>query len=377
MAKEIIEDEIEADDGESALEKVRRQMGIQEKGKVQHFYLSTGSTLLNLAASGKVDGGFKMGTIVLLVGESDSGKTFYSLTCLAEAAANPKFSDYRFIHDAPERGSHMDMQKYYGKKMVARLEPPKTDKFKQPVYSSTLEEMYYNIENAANVGKPFIYIIDSIDTLPTASQLAVQTKNKKVVESGKGEVERSYGMERAKLNSERLRPVSVLLEKTASLLIIICQERQALNMFEDGTRAGGTALRFYSRFEFWNSIGPAIKRSINGKDRIIGNWIKSKIKKNHITGWKGVVQTSLYPSIGIDDLGSCVRFLIDDGNWTKDTKSGIVTPADTPALKPKREELLIADIQSLNLEKEIRKLVGIQWDEIIKKSAVARKARYS
>ena len=42
--------------------------------------LGTGSTLLNLAISGKTCGGFPAGKYVFFVGDSSSGKTFLALT---------------------------------------------------------------------------------------------------------------------------------------------------------------------------------------------------------------------------------------------------------------------------------------------------------
>jgi hypothetical protein len=83
-------------------------------------YLSTGSTLLNLACSGKVSGGFIKGHYYHFVGDSSSGKTFLCLTCLAEAAINPHFDDYQLIHDDAENGSLFDFGKFFGPKMAGR-----------------------------------------------------------------------------------------------------------------------------------------------------------------------------------------------------------------------------------------------------------------
>ncbi|NBW63138.1 MAG: hypothetical protein EBR33_08250, partial [Synechococcaceae bacterium WB4_1_0192] len=57
--------------------------------------LSTGSTLLNLALTGKTTGGLDRGCYYLIVGSSSGGKTFAVLTALAEASIDPHFADYR------------------------------------------------------------------------------------------------------------------------------------------------------------------------------------------------------------------------------------------------------------------------------------------
>ena len=89
------------------------------------MFVSTGSTVLNMACTGNPKAGFMKGCYYLFVGDSDSGKTFFCLTCLAEAAINKAFDNYRFIYDGPERGALMDIQKFFGKAVFDRMEPPK------------------------------------------------------------------------------------------------------------------------------------------------------------------------------------------------------------------------------------------------------------
>jgi len=71
----------------------------RKKKREKLSFLSTGSTLLNLACTGKPYYGFAKGHYYFIVGDSVSGKTFLSLTCLAEASINPNFDNYRFIYD--------------------------------------------------------------------------------------------------------------------------------------------------------------------------------------------------------------------------------------------------------------------------------------
>ena len=75
-------------------------------------FLSTGSTLLNLACTGFPNRGFVKGRYYFIVGDSTSGKTWLSLTCLAEASINPNFKDYRFIYDNAEDGALMDITRF-------------------------------------------------------------------------------------------------------------------------------------------------------------------------------------------------------------------------------------------------------------------------
>ena len=88
-------------------------------------FLHTGSTLLNLACSGTINGGFPKGQFTYIVGDSSSGKTFFAKTCLAEASINPEFDDYRFIVDNAENSPTASTRKFFGVKVEERIEPPR------------------------------------------------------------------------------------------------------------------------------------------------------------------------------------------------------------------------------------------------------------
>src|SRR5690606_29226215 len=128
-------------------------------------FVSTGSTMLNLACTGHYKCGFPLGRMVLTVGDSDAGKTLITLTCLAEAANNPRFKNHLLIHDDIEGGAMMDMVKFFGEKAAERISAPSHDKEGNPVYSEFLEEMYDWVETLLDAGKPFIAVIDSTDGL--------------------------------------------------------------------------------------------------------------------------------------------------------------------------------------------------------------------
>ena len=122
-------------------------------------YLSTGSTLLNLALTNNPDWGYLVGYYYSLTGDSRSGKTWLALSALAEASINPHFKDYRLIFDDPEHGALMDKTRFFGKRLFNRIEEPDNGN------SYLLEDFYYNVEDALKENIPFIYILDSMDSL--------------------------------------------------------------------------------------------------------------------------------------------------------------------------------------------------------------------
>ena len=72
----------------------------------------------------------------------------------------------------------------------------------------------------------------------------------------------SYGTEKAKINSERLRPVVNALRKNGSILILISQSRDRIGFgakFDPKTRGGGNAPTF-SRWRWSVTRMPASRR---------------------------------------------------------------------------------------------------------------------
>ncbi|RKZ05953.1 hypothetical protein DRQ25_15030, partial [Candidatus Fermentibacteria bacterium] len=212
--------------------------------------LKTGSTVLDLAMSGRAAGGIPKGKYIWMVGDSSSGKTFLMLTCLAEASINPAFDDYRFIYDNAEDGALMDLERYFGTRMAERLEPP-AGTTEAPEYSAEIEDLYFNLDDAlaaaeAPGGQPFIYLLDSMDALDSKYAEAKFQESKKAARKGT-KAKGDYGDGKAKMNSTRIRRVVSRLTATGSILIILSQTRDNVGggLFDpQQTSAGGRALKF-------------------------------------------------------------------------------------------------------------------------------------
>jgi len=348
---------------------------LKKKGKKiekPRKYLSSGSTLLNLACSGNMRGCFVGGGYYFFVGDSASGKTFISLTCLAEASYNKDFNDHRFIYDNSEGGALMDIRKFFGKRVANKIEPPKFDEDGEPEYSSTIEEFYYAVDDAIRDGRPFIYILDSMDSLSSKDETEKFEETKTAHRKGKVTTG-SYGDGKAKKNSANLRRLLKPLGKTDSILIIINQTRDNLGFgFEKKTRSGGHALRFYACVEIWSSIREKIKKTIKGKKRQLGIVANIQVKKNRLTGRERSVLVPIYHSYGIDNVGSCVDYLIEETYWKK---KGNKISAPEFEFTGTREKL-IHTIEKNNLEKDLIDLVDEQWTAIEMASRIKRKIRY-
>ena len=325
-------------------------------------FLSTGSTMLNLACTDYPDRGFAKGHYNLIVGTSRSGKTFLALTCLAEAAKNPNFKGYRFIHDDVEHGAMMNIEKFFGEEVQKRL---------KTYHSFTIEDFYYRLDSVIKKDIPFIYILDSMDALSSEFEIAKFDKKKKAHKEEK-DTAGSFGDGKAKVNSQNLRRAISSLEQTGSILIVINQTRDKLTGFGGKTHSGGHALQFYATLEIWSDIKENIKKAYRGKDRLQGTLCTLRVKKNRIQGKDRTILMPIYNSYGMDDLGSCVDFILSEKHWKK-TSKGIVAPEFD--FKGKRNKL-ISMISNENMEKDLSMIAADVWKEIEDAVAIKRKKRY-
>ena len=350
--------------------------------------LSTGSTLLNLAFSDNPFGGLLKGHYYFVVGDSESGKTFLCLTCFAEAARNRQFDNYQLIFDQPEHGALMNMDAMFGEAAADRIRPPAEAPDGRPLYSDSLEAFYYNLDEATKRG-PCVYVLDSMDVLiPKADEKKYEEHKAaymrhrdeetggKVEKKKKGEEEAkdpagSYGTAKAKLNSEFLRKSMKRLKDTGSILIIISQTRANIGGYGK-TRSGGRALRFYATVEMWSSIEERLTRTVHGKHHEIGVRVELDVQKNRITGKRAAVLVDIYPSYGMDDVGSMVDWLVEE-EWWPVTKETIT--AKGLGLSASRAKL-IALIEEKGLQRDVQAQCGRCWDELQAALALHRRPRY-
>lgn len=301
--------------------------------------------------------------------------TWLSLTCFSEACLNPAFEGYRLIFDDVEGGAMMNMEHYFGKEVANRMEAPRYDAKKRPIMSDTVESFYYNLFDTIDEGKPFIYVLDSQDALTSESSDKKFRKQKVASEEGK-DAAGSYGDGKAKYHSEHLRLALAGIRKLQSILIIIGQTRDNIGFgFEKKTRAGGRSLRFYANLEIWTSVFGKLQRLVRGKKRTIGNKCIAEVKKNRVTGKIGKdrsVIVPIYYELGIDDIGSCVDYLVSEKHWSK--KSGIIAATDV-GITGKRGEV-IAHIEERDMERRLRRITGEVWKRIEAECIVERKKRY-
>jgi RecA/RadA recombinase len=334
-------------------------------------FVSTGSTLLNLALTDDPFRGFAAGHYYHTVGDSSAGKTWILLSAAAEMCANPQFDEFDIYRDDTEGGGAlMDISHFFGKKLEARLKEPPNGT------SSTAEEFYRNMDDvlqiAQETGRGFIYQLDSQDGLDSEAAEKKFDEQKKAVEKGK-EAKGSYGDGKAKLHSANMRRVTADLPKTNGLLLVTSQTREdPTALWDPKTYSGGKALRFYATAQIWLAVKEQLFRTVNERKRQVGVASLFRTRKNRHTGKDRQVEVPIYHSFGIDDVGSCVNYLLDEKHWEEKKNTVVAKDFKFEGTFGK----LVRHIEENSLQRDLADIVGDVWKEIESKLAIERKSRY-
>jgi recombination protein RecA len=331
--------------------------------------LSTGSTLLNLALSDYVQGGWAKGSICNVVGDSSAGKTMLLMNTYAEILYSTDRNEYNLYYDEPEQALRINVEKLFGER-VEEITWMEEDS------SFTIEDFRAEVINRAKENTSMVYGLDSFDALSSKQEVK---KAEAQIEgtSKKG----SYGMDKAQISGVVLRMILKHIRNTNSLLVVISQTRDKINaMFgSQKTRSGGHALRFYSTHEIWMHVIRPIKR----REREVGVQVRVRVKKNKLTGKLREVEFPIYYDYGIDDIGSMVDFLVIEGFWEQKRKEKkkvldnvkIDTGSDFPAAS---RPVLIDHIEKTKPESvgKLKDIVQEAWNEIEAEIATKRPPRY-
>lgn len=335
----------------------------------------SGSTMLNCACSDTPYGAFILGGFVTIPGASSAGKTVLALSTLAECSRLPRFDEYELIHDDTEERMSFDLDYLFGKRFAKRLAKP-------PLGVSKTVQMFkanvLTLLQDSKIHKPqqSIYVLDSIDSLTSDEELEKEFKKALAMAKSAEAVDKiagSYGTEKAKILGETLRMINNELEKSRSLIIMLQQRRQKIGFTGFGEKfctAGGEAPEFYSNHRIWLSKVSDIKE----KGQQIGTETECKLKKNSLTGKRRECTFDIYDDYGIDDLNSCIDFLLKENFWKKEGHS--ILPVGLFEGKWNRAEL-IKRVENEALERELQGIVGEAWMEIENSLKLGRKPKYA
>lgn len=341
----------------SILEKfMRRKNKVKEQGTRVEF-INTGSTLLNLAASGKSEGGWARGRIINIVGDGSSGKTLLALEACAQTFYHIKeiksklYSKVKkiiIVYNNREGVMDFPLEEMFGNEFVKEV---------NWICSETCEEFgrdYQRRVNNLKEGEFLLYVADSLDAFDSS---ASKKRIEKSIETDK-DMEGSYGMEKAKYFSAGFfSHLCNNMQGKDATLICISQVRDNINagLFGDKQkRVGGKALDFYTHQVCWLAVRGKLKKEIKKQKRVYGIRLKAVFKRNKTAKPFREAEFDILFDYGIDNIGSLCKYL---------------------SIKPTDEFINKLENNPEQL-KEIIQQVEKEWNEIEEKIKPNRKIRF-
>ena len=246
-------------------------------------WISTGSTMLDLAIANRPNGGVAVGKITELNGLEGSGKSLI--------------------------GSHLlaSTQKQDGIAVYIDTESAVSQEYLRAIGIDTTKMLYVHLETCEEIFDTIETIVmkiresnkDKLVTILVDSLAAASTKQEMDADFDKD----GWATAKAIIISKAMRKVTQMIARQKVALVFTNQLRQKLGvMFGDPwTTSGGKALPFHSstRVRFKNA--GQIK---DGNKVTIGIKIKGQVIKNRLGPPMRTVEFPLYFDKGIDDFGS-------------------------------------------------------------------------
>lgn len=328
---------------------IRRKVPNEKTFDGNDQFISTGSTLLDLAISGgrKRGGGIPGGILVEVFGPSSSGKTV--LLCEIAGTVQRKGGEIQFKD--PESRLNKQFAQIFD--LVVNDEDYSTP--------DTVTETFQEIQKfkAKDTSKINGIFVDSLAALSTNMEMEDGDK---------------YGMRRAKEFSEECRKTCRILTKENILLVCSNQIRQNSDAGPYGQKyksPGGEAIPFYSslRLRFHSSEKIKEKVKIAGKEvsRVVG--VESKVDIHKSSVWKPYRQAPIIIMFdyGIDDIRANLQFI--------KTYSGDSVYSVNSEKMGQSLDSAVLRVEKLGLELDLKNQVIDLWEEIEKEFAHERKPK--
>jgi RecA/RadA recombinase len=331
--------------------KKKRSLPERKKYQGTETFISTGSTLLDLAISGGRirGGGIPGGILVEIFGPSGAGKTV--LLCELAGAVQRQGGEIKF-NDPEAR-----LNKQFAQIFNFDLED---EDYRTP---DLIPEVFKSVRKWEPKDKTKIngVFADSLAALSTDMEMSKDEGDK-------------MGMRRAKEFSEECRKTCRILTKNNILMVCSNQVRQNSDAGPYGLKyksPGGEALPFYASLRLRCIGASKIKdeKTINGKkiNRVIG--IETSIEVFKSSVWKPYRQASVFIMFdyGIDDIRANLQFV------KQMTKATTYTVGDEKAGVSMANA--IAYVEKHGLEEDLREQVIDLWEDIESQFEIERKPK--
>tara|TARA_R110000796_G_scaffold156887_1_gene273652 strand:+ start:5578 stop:6708 length:1131 start_codon:yes stop_codon:yes gene_type:complete len=291
-------------------------------------FISTGSSMLDLAIANRPNGGIPVGRIVEITGLEASGKSLIG----AHLLANTQKKDGMAVFIDTENAMNEEFSRAIGIDVTKMLY----------VQLETIEDIFEAIENIiskireSNNNRLVTIVVDSL--------AAATTK----VESEADYDKDGWATSKAILLSKAMRKITQMIGRQRICLVFTNQLRQKLGvMFGDPwTTSGGKAVAFHSSVRLRLKAAGQIKEkgATTAQDKVIGIKTIVQVVKNRVGPPLRKAEFNIHFENGIDDIGSWLTVLKDHklvkqgGSWY--TYTSLETGEEHKFMSKDFEELL-------------------------------------
>lgn len=267
--------------------------GPEESPSDVRDWISTGSSLLDLAISNKPHGGVPVGRISEFTGLEGSGKSLVAAHVLAETQKKNGIAIF------------IDTESAVSRQFLHAIGVNLTNMMYIPL--ETIEEIFTAIESVINVTRNNDK--DRLVTIVVDSLAGATTKVEQDADFDKD----GYATTKAILLSKAMRKITNLIAKERICVVFTNQLRTKLNAMafaDPWTTSGGKAVAFHSSIRVrLSNAGALKKKDFGGVDQIVGNKLQAKVVKNRLGPPQRKASFDIFYDSGIDNYSGWVAVL--------------------------------------------------------------------
>lgn len=281
----------------------------RKKRKTKVEFLTTGSTMLNLALTSNPDWGVPRARVTNLVGDGSSGKTAIALETVyeyiigiesIESKLFPPVRRFRAIYNNGEGVMDFPLEKMYGPKFEEMID------WRRSATVEALGRDYLNEANALKKGESMLYVIDSWDQFKSIHDTKIEKEKDEDVLKG-------YKLKKQQYAWKFFASVCDMInnnEKDATLLVI-SQTRQKIGITfgKKQYRTGGDALNFYTHLVPWIRVVEKVDKTRKGEKRIFCTRNEVKVERSKVSKPFRTAQFHVLFDYGLDDIASMAHYL--------------------------------------------------------------------
>lgn len=296
-------------------------------------FISSGSTLLDLAMADQLPGGFPIGQMSQIFGDFSTGKSLLTIEAMCSAALHN--AEY-FLIESEGAFSTIRAMKVFGLEKIHEHIIP----------CSTIEHFFDDILPELRKQKTAQFMLIGVDSV-TAMSSEVENTDLRKGEYARKPRQISRAMEQ--IDHNKLREEGIAL-----VFVDQIRDTMATGMFAEKTQAtSGRALRFYTRNRVKLAKTGTVVVTKKGVKKTVGVDIQAKVVKSTIAAPLRAVPIRILFDYGIDDITSNLIWLKELG----------INPNSMIGTSGKNIAAQRVFIEENDMEEDVRHLVHEAWKE--------------